>query len=354
MPDFFSPYRKQNPFRIDMEDDESEYRRVSSRVRAFEETGLFAEGARETSGGHVGKTVNVSRIGVFFLIVFFAMGLLFARSAYLQIGRGEDYKNLAEGNRIRIVSIPAERGVMYDRYGAELVYNRPRFSLVAIPADLLRDEEERNRTIRDVAQKFSLTEQGILEVLQGKPDFSFEPVVLKDDLTDEEAILLSIGSAEWNGFSLKTTAKRFYADAGGTLRSLSHLIGYEGKITEEELRAHSDYSLSDRIGKTGLEYSYEPVLQGKDGKKEVEVDARGREKDVLAQAAPVSGKNLILTIDAALQAKSQEVLREYLKLYQKKRGSVIILDPRNGEILTMVAWPSFDNNIISQGISKTE
>ncbi|MEK9159005.1 MAG: penicillin-binding protein 2, partial [Patescibacteria group bacterium] len=136
--------------------------------------------------------------------------------------------------------------------------------------------------------------------------------------------------------------------------SLSHLLGYIGKVSRDDLELNPDYLSTDFIGKTGLEKYYEKVLRGKYGLREIEVDALGKEKNTVKESSPQSGRSLVLSLDLNYQEKLEEILSRNLKAQGKKRGSAIVMDPRNGEILALVTLPTFNNNLFAQGISNND
>lgn len=154
---------------------------------------------------------------------------------------------------------------------------------------------------------------------------------------------------------MQTDNVRNYISSSDIL-SLSHILGYEGKINDSEMDKYlaKGYLVNDYIGKAGLEYSYEKELRGAYGKEQVEVDAIGQAKEIIAYEPPVPGNNLVLTIDSELQKFAEQSLKRVLGAYGKKRGAIVILDPNSGEVLSLVNWPSFDNNLFSQGISQDD
>ena len=149
--------------------------------------------------------------------------------------------------------------------------------------------------------------------------------------------------------------RRRYLSSSENSLSLSHILGYTGKVSERDLEFFgSEYSLIDYIGKSGLEYFYENELKGIKGKKNIEVDALGREKKVVSQILSEDGHSLVLSLDLDLQRQSEKILKKHLSQNRMKRASVVALNPNNGEILTLISWPSYDNNIFSRGISQAD
>lgn len=285
-------------------------------------------------------------MGVLFF-TFIALLILFGRTAYIQAFKGDYYHQQAEGNRIRLKYLKSPRGIIYGRNFEPLVKNIPSFSLYLSPVDLPHEEEARNQVLAEVAKITDLNLDEIKEKLDESSPYYFQQITIKEDIDYLDALRLEIESERLPGVNLETVTKRQYLSEAS---SLSHLLGYEGKITEEELANHPDYFIDDRLGKTGLEYSYEDVLRGQYGREEIEVDALGKKKKLLAQEAEQPGHSLVLTIDPELQNEAEKVLKQVLAANHKERGSVIAMDPNTGEILAMVSWPAFDNNLFSQGI----
>jgi len=294
------------------------------------------------------------------LLIFLLIGflILFLKTAYLQIVRGDYYRGIAEGNRIRIQTIKADRGLIFDRNKIPLVENIPNFSFSLIPGDLPRKKSSREDIINKIAEITGELPEKINEIVKSYPYLYYQPVPIKENISYEEAILLKIASADLPGIILEIEARREYLNKineKNIVLSLSHILGYLGRISKKELEKNKDeYGPNDFLGKSGIELSWESVLRGKNGKKQIEVDALGKEKRVISEEEPIAGKNLILSLDLKLQEKIENILNTYLKRFGKKRGSVIALNPNNGEILALVSLPAFDNNIFTKGITEEE
>ncbi|HHE45830.1 MAG TPA: penicillin-binding protein 2, partial [Candidatus Moranbacteria bacterium] len=164
------------------------------------------------------------------------------------------------------------------------------------------------------------------------------------------ALVIMAKAQELPGVFIEKTAIRFY-DNGAIFSSI---IGYDGKITKKELDQNSEYSLTDYIGKTGLEKSYEKELRGINGKKQLEVDALGRVKKDLGAISPIPGDDLILNVDEDLQKKIYDSLQEILQKTKTKMAAAVAINPQNGGVLSMVSLPSFDNNLFARGITSQE
>ena len=284
------------------------------------------------------------KIKIFIAFMFIGLAVLLAKSFYLQIMQGGYYYSLAENNRIKTDYIKAHRGIIYDRNGKPLVQNVFGFSLFIIPADLPRDENKRQAVLTFVSQSIGVPMEEIEAKLKDAEKYYFQPVIIKTGISYDQAMSLKITSSDMPGVVLDVDYWRKYLFG----ESFSHLLGYVGKISADEYEKNSDtYFLSDNMGKTGLEKYYESYLRGQNGQKRIEVDALGHEKKIVSQAPAVPGDGLVLSIDADLQNKIYDVLKEKIK---DGRGVVIVSNPQNGEILAMVDYPSYDNNLFAQGI----
>jgi penicillin-binding protein 2 len=306
----------------------------------------------------LGVALGGKKLNLFLLLIFAGLFILLGQAAYLQIFKGNYYREMAEGNRIRLERSGAERGIIYDRNFKLLVKNVPDFSLTVTPADLPKDKDQKNQIINRLAEIIGDDPANIIQTIN-QDSKSYQPLILKENLDYEKAIQIEIESENMSGIKLEIGVRREYlneAADGQEVLSLSHILGYEGKITKEEIEANKnkEYFSTDYIGKTGVESYYEDVLRGRDGKKQIEVDALGKEKNVIAVVDPEKGDNVVLTVDFDLQEKLEQILNKHLKTAGKTKGAAVVMDPRNGEILALVSLPSFDNNIFAQGISEKE
>ncbi|MFA5644649.1 MAG: penicillin-binding protein 2 [Patescibacteria group bacterium] len=341
----------------------------------MEDSFLFGENDRET----LRRTFDFEKIKSIFLILLVSFLLLFFRLFWLQVIKGDDYRLLAEGNRIRIENIEPKRGIIYSSDLTPLVKNEANFVLYLTPIDLPKDELSRDQIIRRLADVLSgleieNSEQFDLPGLQLVGDSSYfytiknkldkikygslesyRPLFIVDNIDYGSALTLYLESEKMPGVSLSVKMRRKYLSSEENSSSLSHLLGYIGKISEKDLEVFGEeYSLIDYIGKAGLEYFYENELKGVKGKKYVEVDALGREKKISSQTLPEDGHGLVLSLDLDLQKKSEEILKKYLSQNKMERASIVALNPNNGEVLTLISWPAYDNNIFSKTISQAD
>jgi penicillin-binding protein 2 len=271
----------------------------------------------------------------------------------LQILQGDSLKVASEENRIKRVKIAAPRGMIFDRTGNLLLDNRPAFDLEIIP-QYLKESKTIEETISIISRITKMPHADIRKVLsRAKSQPAYLPIKIKTDLSRDEVAELKSWQIAMPGVSVEMEIKRtnVYGDLA------SHLLGYIGEVNQTELpilqkTAVRRYKLGDNIGKFGLEQKMEDVLRGEDGEEWVEVDALGRRKlekyrgRFLAENQgknAVPGRNLTLTIDQDLQAAAA-------KAFGDKVGSVVAIDPRTGEILSMLSRPSFDPTEFSRGI----
>lgn len=343
-----------NPFEItgSGEKKKSYYVKNQSNSKSFS-IDAFSNGPEQTKGQVV--LVKSQFFTVWLLILFLGIFALSARTAYLQIFQGDYFSEVADGNRIRIVDIKAPRGVMYDRHQNLLVENVPSLSLAVVPVDLPKEEDELRQIAQEIAAMTPENSEEIFEILDSQSPYSYQPLSLKNHLSQDEAIMTEILNSKYPGVILHSSSLRNYLITENQ-QSLSHILGYIGKINEADLQDYlaKGYLIDDYVGKAGVEMQYEKILKGKNGKQQVEVDATGNAKEILASQKAVAGRNLILTIDSELQEVAEESLKRILDAHNKKKGAVIVMDPNSGEILAMVSLPAFNNNDFSRGLSNDE
>jgi penicillin-binding protein 2 len=298
--------------------------------------------------GFLSLSMSENKIRLFFLFIFFTLIILLLRSFFLQVLAGDSYLLLAESNRVKIEYNKAHRGIFFDRNGKILVNNLFGFSVYILPLNLSRDQQEKEIQLKRISQVIGVEYEEIIDKLKDTDKRYFQPVLVKTGIPYDRAMLLKIDQEELSALDLRVDAWRLYTEG----ESLSHLLGYIGKINPEEYETKNDtYLLDDNIGRVGLEKQYESYLKGVNGIKRIEVDALGREKKILSQTEFTPGSNIILTIDSALQNKIYAIFKEK---FPQGKGSVIASDCSNGEILAMVDYPSYDNNLFTGGIKNTD
>ncbi len=268
--------------------------------------------------------------------------ILLLRFVYLQLFKHDYFQTMAESNRIAVVPIVPNRGLILDRNGVVLARNYSGYTLEIASRKVADVEATINElaTIVDIQPKDRKRFKKLLAESR-----NFDTLPIRNRLSDEEVARFAAQSYRFPGVEIKARLFREYPFGEGT----SHLIGYIGRINEkdvDELEEHdiaSNYLGSDYIGKTGLEQSYEKELHGTTGFEQVEVDASGRAVRALTRTAPKSGNTLVLTLDAKLQQIAEDAFGNY-------RGALVAIDPNNGEILAFVSKPGYDPNLFIDGI----
>lgn len=281
------------------------------------------------------------RMGAAAVVMLATFALVGARLWYLQVQQGSTMRDRSENNRIRIVRLPAARGVVYDRNGEILVDNRPSFDAVFVP----EDARDRRLVLRNVARYLGEDEAELYQRLRApRKRPPYEGVVLRRDVDWSGVVALETHQLDLPAVSLQVAPKRYYPF--GTLGA--HLMGYVGEVSERELAdGTTGYRPGDLRGKAGLESAWDPELRGVAGGQQVEADALGRRVRVLKEVPDVSGGSLTLAIDRDLQEVADRALGE-------SDGAVVALDPRNGDVLVMVSHPTFDPNLFARGIRRDE
>ena len=288
------------------------------------------------------------RIGTIHIIAFILLAILGVRLYYLQVVKGEYYSERAENQRIRHIPIPAPRGVIFDRNGKILVDSRPTWNVVLSNEPIKKIEITPSR-VDDYARGLNLDPSFVVERLDLiKKQNEFETMVLKENATIQDIAWVESHSLEFPELRIENQPQRFYPH--GT--QLAHVLGYVGEISPKQLESDEwkDKGLKpgDIIGKGGLEQYYDQFLRGQPGYRKVIVDSRGRVQSEIGVVPAQAGQDMVSTIDLDLQLAAEEQLANS----STKRGTIIAMDPNNGEILAMASLPSFDPNIFVQG-SKT-
>ena len=276
--------------------------------------------------------------------------ILVGRVIYLNFLRGDYYSGVAKGNRIRSVVIKAPRGTIYDKRGNVLAGNVPSIDAIFIPADLPKSEQERKNIAKKIAQVLEMNSGNIEIMFSSQDQKSLSPALLKENISRDQALILAEKETEFPGIKLEKTAIRSYEN--GLI--FSGIIGYDGKITQKELKENPDYLMTDYIGKDGLEKEYEKEIRGVFGATQIEVDSLGNAKRTLGVINPTPGNDLVLNINGDLQKTIFDNLTEILQKTGTKTAAAVAIDPRNGGVLSLVNLPSYDNNLFAKGISNEE
>jgi penicillin-binding protein 2 len=275
------------------------------------------------------------------IIVVFVV--LIARLWLLQVTMGQDYREMSDINHTRFTHIPTTRGLIKDRNGMVLVDNSVSFELLVTPKEV-GDDSEVMTLSREVGRIIGRDPQDLYAKFQTfKAKKPYEPNVWLSELTRADLTLLETRRYYLEGLSLRVNSIR--KPLSGAFAP--HVIGYLGEISQAQLMGgnYPELTQGDLIGQSGVEQSMDSLLQGKKGTRLMTVDSKGRLLEELESEYPDPGHNLILTIDSRLQRVSQSVLGE-------KAGAVVIMDPRNFEILALASSPIFNLDDFTGGISK--
>ena len=283
-------------------------------------------------------------------IIFLILAIIVIRAGQLQIVQGGHWREIAEENRIRLTPIKSDRGIIYDRNLIQLVENKPCLDLIITPADLPKDNLEKEKVIAQISELIQEPVEKIknLIIKNGSRDYSSH--LIKKNISYELALLIESKYSELPAVKIEKNAVRSYIDG----EIFSHLVGYNSKINSEDLKIHPEYFLTDQIGRQGLEKIYEKELRGIYGAQKIEVDSLGLIKRSIAKKEPSAGNNLVLSIDFELQKKIYQTLEERLKKLKLKKAVAIAIDPRNGQVLSLVSLPSFDNNLFAYKLSRDD
>jgi penicillin-binding protein 2 len=271
-------------------------------------------------------------------------GVLVSRFAYLQIVRHAHYHTQAEANRISILPVVPNRGLIIDRNGVVLAYNYPAYTLEVTPSKIGKLED----TLAELGKIVEITPRDLKrfdKLLEESRNFESLPI--RTRLSEEEVARFAVNRYRFPGVEIKARLFRRYPEGSAA----SHALGYIGRINEADLKKLDaddktpNYRGTDHIGKIGIEQSYENELHGTTGFEEVETDAGGRAVRSLKRSEPTPGNNLVLSIDIKLQKVAEQA-------FGNRRGALVAIDPTNGEVLAFVSQPGYDPNLFVDGIDQ--
>lgn len=283
-------------------------------------------------------------LSCFFLLIFL---IFLFRLFNLEIIKGNYYFNIAEGNRLYSLPIISSRGIMYDRSMRPLVSNERSFSLVFRRNAFNGDNKDLSNLIGRLSEFLDKSEEEIIGLGLSENSNS-RPVVLKENLTADKILKFESVKKSFPGVFLEENYTRKYFDL-----SLSHIMGYIGSVTGNDIIKNPNYYFHDTIGKTGLEFVYEKELRGKPGEKIKELGNQENTRERVVNQ-PVPGENLVLSIDKNLQEMAHSAMSRSLNANNKEKGAIVIQNPQNGQILALISHPAYDNNIFSGSIKKSD
>jgi len=296
------------------------------------------------------------RIYLYMVIMIFL--ILVSRLAYMQLIQNDKFSTLARENRMRLITITAPRGEVFDRNGIKLVGNQPVYTVSLDKITLVRlGQEDTKEVIQRLAAVLGTDPEEIQQKFE-KQERLYEPVKLAAGVPLEVVTRIEEQRLELPGVIIDIEPLREYPNGN----MLAHVMGYVRQINKEQLAENKDkgYKSGDLFGQSGLEYTYEQYLRGQDGGRQVEVDNEARPVRDLGVKEPVPGNNLVLTIDHKVQRAAEEALarssQEALKQgYQEARaGAAVALDVRTGAVLAMASYPGYDPVKLSGYLSQKD
>jgi penicillin-binding protein 2 len=288
-------------------------------------------------------SVRLSVVQYLIAIAFASLAVCFW---VFQIAKHAEFRDQADTNFIRRLPLPAPRGVLFDRNGKILVANQNTFNIV-LDREQTRDIEQTLQTLAEATGADPVQMKETVRRKRREP--SYRPIVLIENATEAQVIAMRARAMEMPGVDYQVVPARNY---GGDMAA--HLFGYVGEISDRDLQ-RADYKGLEQgaiIGQAGIEQSYNKLLMGNEGYKAVIVNSHGREIREVERTDPREGSRLMLTIDADLQKAAEDGFRHYGLEYMGKpyNGAAVILDPRNGEVLSLVSVPAYDPNKFAVGI----
>ena len=297
---------------------------------------------KSTNTQETEKEVFFSRVLFCSLVILILASIIFTRLFYLMVVESDDYKLRSVNNTIRTQSLPASRGLIFDRNGDILAGNQPVFQLEMIPEQVI----DINKTLQNLAELQMISKDNFSEINKRiERNLQFKSIVLKRNLDDREVAIFANNRINFKGIDIKSRLSRHYPKG----EAFAHTLGYVGSISSGDYSRFDPgfYTGKEQIGKTSIERNFESYLRGQPGIQKLLVNVRGRVMETIDQDPFQPGNNLTLTIDSDLQEVAYKAMGG-------QKGAVVILDASNGEILVMVSTPSFDPNQLSLGLTQDE
>ncbi|HIF9409075.1 TPA: penicillin-binding protein 2 [Photobacterium damselae] len=307
---------------------------------------------------HTAEVRLFGRRAIFsFAAIIILMGVLIGNLYHLQVQDYSAYKARSNDNRIKIIPVAPNRGRIFDRNGVLLAENVPIYSLDLYPSKI----KDLKQTLAGLQKLLGITDEQIAAFYKEKRHTShYKPVTLIEQMTETQVAEFSVNEFHYPGVDVDAYLERYYPYGA----QLTHVLGYVAKINDRDIQrlkdegVYSNYKATHTIGKLGVERYYESLLHGKSGYEKVEVDSRGRVVRTLSYVPPVSGKDIMLNIDLGLQEYANQLLTQQVKdpatgkmVTKPRRGSIVVLDPKDNSVLAMASSPSYDPNLFVHGIS---
>lgn len=282
-------------------------------------------------------------IYLFFLVSFFVLG---AKAFSLQVIQGSNFATQAEGNHVRIVTTHAARGAILDRNGKILAQSKPGFRLAIDPQTFPEDNQEVLGLLSDLTK---MSKNEIAELAKKAQENEF--VTLKNSIDHSTAIAIEAQNEKLPGVLLEISPLREYL--WGPI--MAPILGYTSEVSKEDLaKQGTAYIPGDKVGRVGAEAAFETRLRGANGYELIKVDAAGKKEGSLVKTNPISGNDVTLSIDGDLNKFIYDELVKAVKTSKGRSGAAVALNPKTGEVLAMVSFPSYDNNLFAKGLTQKE
>lgn len=334
----------------------------TSLEKFFKESGLHNWSHNNTAGSFIsneefspfwlGHQLAKGKIKLFKFFLALIFLIFLGRLAYLQIYQGDHFRAVAEGNRIKEEFLLPQRGIIFDRFGKPLVNNNGSFSLVLnkLPRNLINQQlTNEYNFLTPYFNKYQVPAAKMENWLGLIKKAAAEPQVLIEELDYTDALRLLLSLSELDPISVTAEARRQYGGNG----AWAHALGYLSRIkpADKDKYLKNNYQLTELVGSDGLEAVYENYLHGQVGIRQLEVNSLGKVIDELTLQPEQPGANLITTLDADL---SQFILQTLKNKIPKAKGAVVVMDPRNGQVLSLISWPVYDNNVFQHSLSAAQ
>ncbi|KKU56358.1 MAG: Cell elongation-specific peptidoglycan D,D-transpeptidase [Parcubacteria group bacterium GW2011_GWA1_47_11] len=282
--------------------------------------------------------VMIGSIVIFSIVLF--------RVSFMSGVKGTAYKLRSEDNLHQIIPLIAPRGVITDRNGTPLVKNQPIFSVFLDVDQMIKDHEE--ASVLDTAKNIlGVEEEKVVKLIQGTDLEDVNDIIIATEVTREQVI--AVESLGLKSLNVEASFKREYFNP-----AFSHVVGYTGLVSEEDLEHNSGLVLNDSIGRSGLEAYYDPILRGENGRVTVLSDSSGELGEVARTKEPIPGGELKTTIDEELQEYFYSRMLSGLTSLGRTSGAGLIIDPRNGEVLSLLSFPSYDGNNVAKYLNSSD
>lgn len=301
-----------------------------------------------------------TRVNIYSIVLLLAFASILARLWYMQILSAEEYKKMADENRLRKIEIEAVRGNIYDKNGKLLVTSRPSVNITAVPYVLEKYPWSKSNLIKllKISRK-DVDER--LEAIIGDP---LAPKVIMKDADLKYIYYIKEHSYKFPGIKIENSPVRSYPNG----KLAAHILGYVGEVSDWQLtkEVFNDVKLGDIVGKDGVEYEYNSTLMGNKGMQVIETNSMGRPTRTLKNIKPVPGSSVVLTIDKEIQTATENALyraikaarkqfdKNFKKRYLSTAGAAVVLDATNGQIVAMASYPSYDPRLFIGGIKKKQ